>query len=125
MRITRGRRGLALAAAGLAVLTAAGCGTPITSGTIIGRDYEPAYTSIYLQPNYTEICTPSASGGSTCTSELAGFTPIPIYHPESWELLIRPDHADGGKRKPGWVDTDAYGYDHAQIGAHWSKGTGQ
>lgn len=107
----------------LTLIALAGCGTPITHGTVIGKQDDPPYTQIIQIPQYRQSCTlePVTINGTTteeeeCTQVLSGYLPMPIYHPEDWELNIR----DG--KRVGWVDVGPDEYNSISIGDKWKRG---
>ena len=51
---------LALSLAVLMLTVMAGCGAPVTAGTVESRHFEPAHDSTWYQPIYRTACVPSS-----------------------------------------------------------------
>jgi hypothetical protein len=106
-----------LAALLLALCAIAACGSGVSKGEVIGKNFDPAHTWIYLQPQYTETCSGKPL---ICTQHLSGYIPIPVYDPDHWSLKLRDCSGDNGC-KTGWVDVDSQTYHDKAIGAFYSK----
>jgi hypothetical protein len=109
------------AAVALAALVLAGCGTPITHGTVLAREDDPAYTTTIQVPQYRTSCTEEevyeGSGHygeeDVCTQVLAYYLPVPEYVPERWQLEIKQG------TRTGWVDVSQGAYSRAVVGKRW------
>lgn len=88
---------IALAAAVLALLT--GCGTTLTHGYVVDKQYTEAYQWMEL------MCFAYDSNG-VCTTQL------PVWHhePASWELCVERDAVQD------WWSVSQETYDHIQVG---------
>lgn len=95
----------AAVAAGTLLLT--GCGASVSSGTVVDKRYEDAYTW------YTTQCLPTAN--NACGSSMQ----VPHYEPEHWVLTLencelRKDSSDDCPRGDVYVDPRTY--DEVQLG---------
>jgi len=105
----------------LLALALSGCGTPITHGTVLSRQDDPAYTTVIQVPQYRTQCTEEevyeGSGQygeeDVCTQVPAYYLPVPEYVPERWRLEIRQD------TRTGWVDVSQGAYGRAAVGRQW------
>lgn len=100
------RQAVILAAA--AVLLSA-CGEPVV-GTVVEKNYEPART--YMFPE--QVCVPSSSGTTHCTTRLTQ-----RYDTEDYVISVRLD-SDADKVKD--VDIDPATYADIQVGDHYTEG---
>lgn len=92
----------------------AACAHPINAGTVTGRDFTPAHTSIVPVAHYVTVC--SGIGSSRrCSNEFTGYTYIPVFHPDDWELHIRNPKQDG------WVGVSQRDYLAHPVGSHWTR----
>lgn len=95
-------------------LLLAGCGGP-TSGTVIGKHYEPAHTDLVFIPIQTgQVCT----GSGTATSPRVCnpiMTPMPfqVYDDADWKLKLR--NGDD----TGWVSVSEGAYSEYEEGDHF------
>lgn len=112
----------ALAAAAVALL-ATGCGSGITSGTVIAKQDTPAHYVTIQVPQYRQQCTeeeePDGPNGQeepeqVCTQVVSYYLPEQQWVPEDWQLQIR------SKKATGWVDVSQSVYGKEHVGQHWS-----
>ncbi|KQO98305.1 hypothetical protein [Leifsonia sp. Leaf264] len=95
---------LTVVASALAVAALAAC-SPISSGTITGKHYEPAYTYV------STTCAAYDSKGN-CSVTM----PLTNYVDDEYRL----DITRGGK--DGWVIVSEHTYDGARVGDYFSGG---
>ena len=81
---------VAVGVAGIAGLSLAACGTPVThgpvkSGTVTGKEYHPETHYTEWLPTYAIHCTKSGKA-TTCSQTLTSWIPTPQGDPECWEL---------------------------------------
>lgn len=89
----------------LALIASASCGWHGT-GTVVEKDYHPAWVQIQTQCHTvgkSTVCVPNN-----------------IYHSESWSLKVR-DQADA---KTHWVDVSEQDYNSSAVGSSFSNGEG-
>lgn len=84
--------------------------TDVQSGTIVKKDYTPAWTQ------YVQTCTYYNQYGG-CMAYFFNS----IYWPATYELKVRDDHQDKpiDQRDTGWVDVSPSDFGTYQIGAQY------
>lgn len=85
-------------------LTLAGCASPITSGTVVGKRDTPAH--------YETVFIPISTGKTTV------LIPELLWISEDWQINVR----GGSGQRTGWVDVSQRTYDRAAIGRQWRAG---
>jgi len=93
---------MAGAVAALAALVLTGCSS-ISSGTVTGKEYSPAYTTTSLQ------CYSFGKAGCTM------WMPVVHYWPATYQLDLR------NGSKTGWVDVDARTYAQERVGDRYGE----
>jgi hypothetical protein len=69
----------------LSVLVLSGCGTHLTSGEVMEKHYDPAYSYIWLMPIPHTSCSGSPS---VCTTTYT-YIPTTQYVPDRWTVKVR------------------------------------
>lgn len=94
----------------VALVLVMGC-TNVTSGTIVKKSYEPAWTQ------YVQTCVAYDTKG-WCTV----YTFVPVYWPEEYEFKLRDDRQDKpiDQRDTGWVDVSPADYERFSLGQHYT-----
>lgn len=117
------KRIIGAAVIALAGIFVAGCGSGITSGTVIAKQDTPGHDTTVMVPQYRQQCTeqeePVGSNGQeepeqACTQVVSYYLPMQQWVPEDWQLQVR-----SGKRT-GWVDVGQSVYQKERVGQHWS-----
>jgi len=112
---------------------AAGCGSPVTAGTVVERQHVPArdWTDnipIYIRHCVTVPYTRTSGYGASqrtvyssrqlCTSALIGFSPVRRHEDQYWRLELRDDK---DAKHLGWVDVSSADYDWYEVGSHYPR----
>lgn len=98
------------ALAGALVLT--GCGSGVSHGKIMSKQYVPEKDWTYMQPMYTTHCN-TVNKTTSCSQTLTGFIPIPETDPECWRLNLSKDG------HTGHVCVSQHSWETAIIGTDW------
>ncbi|MEU7570296.1 hypothetical protein [Micromonospora sp. NPDC049240] len=80
-----------LAVLGAAMLALAGCGSDVTSGTVVAKDHVAARDWTYWQPIYVARC----DSKGVCTMQQTGVIPVEMHDPECWRLALRAGNDTG------------------------------
>lgn len=114
------------AAVSAAVLSLVGCGADVKHGTITSKEFEPAQTSVYMQPVYSQRCVTrisyvrTSTGGSrpvssrSCTSYVSGHVPIVEHTAACYKLDLK-----NGKGDTGSVCVSEAAWNGAKVGGLW------
>jgi hypothetical protein len=102
-------RGSRLAAAALTLLFLTSCAPSVTSGTVVGREYDDPDTWASMEPMRVLICQKGI-----CTWYVTGYNTVTHHDGPHWRLHLRDD-----QHREGWVDIDEATYNRLTVGQNF------